>query len=171
MVDWIEVISNAFWLAGLALVLAAASYADYRRSLARLPARATWDMLVNSGWARLGGLMFCAGMFLTAGAWLERGLWAVLALYLPYQWWQGQPAHSTSRPPSAPNQASYSPEATSSSSPPRQAAAQAVKALAERVIQLELLWLVLLVPFVLFLSPARAGVAALLGLPILWVVR
>src|SRR5438477_6473536 len=98
MIDWVKVITNSFWLVGLALLLAVAGYADYHRSLAHLSTRQVWRTAVRNGWVRLGGLLFCAGMALTGGTWLEKGVWALLALHLPYRWWNDKRARGTDRP-------------------------------------------------------------------------
>jgi hypothetical protein len=80
MIDLWLVLSNGLWLAGLALLLAAVSWAwwaagvdgvRFGAALARPPAR----------WASaLGVIGVCAGLAATGASWWERALWAALAV-------------------------------------------------------------------------------------------
>src|SRR5436190_11386336 len=82
MNNWLEIISIALWLLGLALILGVTSYSDYRRSQARLPAKMTWRMVIRNGWTFLGALLFCAGMMLDSGSLLEGAVWVLPAVFI-----------------------------------------------------------------------------------------
>lgn len=80
MIDVWGVAANALWVLGLAVVLAALSWAHWvaqeegvrlRRVLSRRGLR--WPLDV-------GLLLFCAGLAATSRRWWERALWGVLAL-------------------------------------------------------------------------------------------
>jgi hypothetical protein len=85
-IDWFGVFSNALWIVGLAVALAAVSYADWQRRLSqpRLSLRqALGQPSFQAAWS-LGLLLFCAGLALTGGAWWQTAAWAALALAFLY---------------------------------------------------------------------------------------
>ena len=79
MIDIASVAANALWVLGLALLLAALSWARWlaQRDDARLR-----QVLRRSGLRRtidLALLLFCAGLAATSRRWWERALWGLLA--------------------------------------------------------------------------------------------
>lgn len=81
-IDWFGVFYNALWIFGLAVALAAVSYADWRRRLSqpRLSLRqALAQPAFQAAWS-LGLLLFCAGLALSGGPWWQTAAWAALAL-------------------------------------------------------------------------------------------
>ncbi len=85
-VDWFGVFSNGLWILGLAIALAAVSYADWRRRLnePRLSLRqALGQPTFQAAWS-LGLLFFCVGLALTSDAWWQTVAWAALALAFLY---------------------------------------------------------------------------------------
>ncbi len=87
LIDWRLVGSSALWITGLAVILAAFSFADYAASQQR---RRTRDVLRSGGYpaAITGGLaLFCLGLFGSAHTWWQQLLWAALAATFGYQAW------------------------------------------------------------------------------------
>jgi hypothetical protein len=81
-IDWFGVFSNGLWILGLAIALAAVSYADWRRKLSqpRLTLRqALSHPSFQMAWS-LGLLLFCAGLALTSALGWQTAAWGVLAL-------------------------------------------------------------------------------------------
>lgn len=79
MIDWFNVAFNALWILGLAVALAALSYASWEAwmfqesfaaRLRRPPIQAAFC---------LAGLLFCLGLAGTAGAAWKSALWLALA--------------------------------------------------------------------------------------------
>lgn len=85
-IDWFGVFSNALWIVGLAVALAAVSYADWRRRL-RHPRQTLRQALgrpaFQAAWS-LGLLLVCVGLALTSEPWWQRLLWAALAVAFVY---------------------------------------------------------------------------------------
>lgn len=85
-IDWFGVFSNGLWILGLAVALAAFSYADWRRRLndPRLTLRqALGQPTFQAAWS-LGLLLFCAGLAMTSDAQWQTVAWTVLALVFLY---------------------------------------------------------------------------------------
>lgn len=85
-IDWFGVFSNGLWILGLAVALAAVSYADWRRRLndPRLTLhQALGQPSFQVAWS-LGLLLFCAGLAITSDARWQTVAWAVLALAFLY---------------------------------------------------------------------------------------
>jgi putative inorganic carbon (hco3(-)) transporter len=164
MINWYEILSNSIWLAGLALILAYLSFADYARASAGLSIREVWRTPTATPWIRLGELLFCTGMGLTSASWLERVLWSVLCLNVLFEW-------RRTRRRGLPVQALdlLQPRTKLSGSDNYSNGRSPVTRTAEWLIKRELLWLMLLSPF--FLLPAPDRVLGLLALPTLWVAR
>ena len=83
MIDWYGVFHNALWIFGLAIVLAALSYADWRRRLAS-PRVSFRKALSEPGFqaaVSLGFTLFCAGLALGSTVWWQIVAWAALALF------------------------------------------------------------------------------------------
>lgn len=86
MIDWLGVFNNALWIIGLAVVLAAVSYADWQRRLStekRSLAQALAAPTFQISWS-IGLLLFCVGLALTSRVWWQMALWALLALAFLY---------------------------------------------------------------------------------------
>ena len=86
MIDWWGVFSNAIWIGGAALALAAVSYASWQASvdgqgLRQALGRSSIQVPLN-----IAGAMFSAGMAATARYLLEIVIWLILAALFIYQW-------------------------------------------------------------------------------------
>ena len=86
MIDWFGVFHNALWVFGLAIVLAALSYADWRRRLVvqRVSFR---QALAEPGFqaaVSLGFTLFCAGLALGSAVWWQIAAWAALGLFFAW---------------------------------------------------------------------------------------
>ena len=83
MINWFGVFHNALWIFGLAVVLAALSYADWRRRLA-VPRVSFRKALAEPGFqaaVSLGFTLFCAGLALSSTVWWQIAAWAALGLF------------------------------------------------------------------------------------------
>ncbi len=82
MIDWFGVFHNTLWIVGLAIGLAALSYADWRRRTTAPPASFR-HALAEPGFqatASLGLTLFCVGLALGSAAGWQIVAWAVLGL-------------------------------------------------------------------------------------------
>ena len=87
MIDWFGVFHNALWILGLAIVLAALSYADWRRRLT-VPPVSFRKALAGPGFqaaVSLGFVLFCAGLALGSTVWWQIAAWAALGLLFAWQ--------------------------------------------------------------------------------------
>ena len=85
-IDWFGVFSNGLWILGLAVGLAALSYADWRRRLSQPPLtlrQALGQPAFQAAWS-LGLLLFCAGLALVSEPWWQAVAWAALAVAFLY---------------------------------------------------------------------------------------
>lgn len=80
MIDLWGVISNAFWILGLAVILATVSWANWKAMIAldRLHFSLAKPHIGLS--METGGLLFCVGLATSAHRWWEQSLWALLAV-------------------------------------------------------------------------------------------
>lgn len=81
MIDWLALLINALWLAGLALLLAVLSHAFYRSLASPLSFSATLTRPHTAGLAWTGGMLFALGLAAAslASPW-QVILWSALAL-------------------------------------------------------------------------------------------
>ncbi|MEA3336850.1 MAG: hypothetical protein U9R25_13130 [Chloroflexota bacterium] len=87
MIDWYSVLTNGLWILGLAVILAAFSYTDWRRGL-NSPKTSLRQALASSRFLAvfsLGMVLFCAGLALTSGRWWEIAAWALLSVVFAWQ--------------------------------------------------------------------------------------
>lgn len=87
MIDWFGVFHNALWILGLAIVLAALSYADWRRRLT-VPPISFRKALAEPGFqaaVSLGFVLFCAGLALGSTVWWQIAAWTALGLLFTWQ--------------------------------------------------------------------------------------
>jgi hypothetical protein len=101
MIDWYGVFRNALWIAGLAVILAAVSYADWRRGF-QSPKGRMRAALGRPGFLAafsIGMVLFCTGLALSSNAWWEIAAWALLGLLFAWQgvvaWWRSR--HSVNK--------------------------------------------------------------------------
>lgn len=80
MIDVWQVIFNALWILGLALLLATWSYARYAAYEAGVKTRVKFAELRYALALNVGLLLFIAGMAATENRWWARGLWIVLGI-------------------------------------------------------------------------------------------
>ena len=87
MIDWYGVFRNGLWIAGLAVILAAVSYADWQRGL-QTPKGSMRNALGRPGFLAAlctGLVLFCAGLALSSSQWWEIVAWALLGLLFAWQ--------------------------------------------------------------------------------------
>jgi len=91
MIDWYSLFGTTLWVLGLAVLLAALSYAWYEAATTGQRLRSVLTLPVIELSYSLGFLVFCLGMVAQAGrAWWETLLWSVLALAFGVQVWSAQ---------------------------------------------------------------------------------
>ena len=86
MIDWFGVFYNALWIFGLAIVLAALSYGDWRRRLA-VQKESFRHALAGPGLqaaVSLGFTFFCAGLALGSAVWWQIAAWVALGLFFAW---------------------------------------------------------------------------------------
>jgi len=80
MIDVWGVLANSLWILGLAILLAALSWAHWVANTKKVRLRA----VLGRPWAQrvltLGLILLCAGLAATGRTWWERALWALLAV-------------------------------------------------------------------------------------------
>ena len=85
VIDVWEMVANSVWILGLAVLLAAFSWASWAASAEGVRFR---TMLRRPGMQRvlsLGLMLFCAGLAATGRAWWERTLWGLLTAIFAVQ--------------------------------------------------------------------------------------
>lgn len=87
-VDWRLVAFSALWLLGLAVALASLSFANYRRSEARVSLAAVLRQPGYRGALNTGLVVFCLGVAGSARAVWEALLWLGLAAAFAWQSWR-----------------------------------------------------------------------------------
>lgn len=87
MIDWLHVAFNALWLLGLALILAAFSYAGW---LAQARGMRTRQLLGTPTFQlsfTIGMGLVSLGLFFLGRGWLEHVLWAAFTVVFAWQAW------------------------------------------------------------------------------------
>lgn len=104
LIDWVGVAKNALWILGLAVILAALSYADWWAGVNHQRFRAALRLPLFQIPFNLGMMLFAAGLASTSRSWWEIGAWSALVLLFGWQtigsWQARRQASPTS--PSAP---------------------------------------------------------------------
>lgn len=80
MLNVLDVIYNALWILGLAVLLAVWSYARYTAQVKGVRVRDKLDELKYALVLNSGLLLFLCGMALTEDRWLARILWLLLGI-------------------------------------------------------------------------------------------
>ncbi|MBI5567050.1 MAG: hypothetical protein HY870_19290 [Chloroflexi bacterium] len=86
MIDWWAVFSNAIWISGAALALAAMSYASWQASIDGQRLRQALGRPAIQAVLNIAGALFSLGLAATARGPLEIGVWLLLAGLFIYQW-------------------------------------------------------------------------------------
>jgi hypothetical protein len=86
MIDWWAVCSNAIWISGGALALAAFSYADWQASVNHQRLRQALGQSAIRAVLNVAGALFSLGMTATARSLLEVIVWLILAGLFVFQW-------------------------------------------------------------------------------------
>ena len=87
MIDVWRVAANSLWILGLAVLLAALSWAYWAANVERIRFRAALGRPRLRQVVDLGLILFCAGLAVTGRAWWERVLWGLMAaLWVPQAW-------------------------------------------------------------------------------------
>jgi len=108
LIDWAGVAKNALWILGLAVILAALSYADWWAGVNHQRLTVALRTPVFQTPFNLGMTLFAAGLASTSRAWWEIGAWSALLLLFAWQtitsWQAGRrtPRTTPSAPPASP---------------------------------------------------------------------
>ena len=88
MIDWFQLLTNAIWILGLAVLLAGLSYASYQAAGAKRSFRRQLQMPGFNLVSSLGLLLFCVGLAATGNqSWWKSVVWSLLALAFAWQAW------------------------------------------------------------------------------------
>ncbi len=85
MFVWIMVGSNALWILGLAIALAAFSFASWQSWASHASFRKTLGRASFQGILSIAGLLFCLGLAATTPVLWQAAIWLVLAALFLYQ--------------------------------------------------------------------------------------
>ena len=86
MIDWWAVCSNAIWISGSALALAAFSYASWQASVNQQRLRQALGQSSIQAALNVAGALFFLGLAATARGPLEVIVWLILAGLFIFQW-------------------------------------------------------------------------------------
>ena len=87
MIDWIMVGSNTLWILGLAIALAALSYASWQSWATHEPFRQTLSRPSFQAVLNLAGLLFCLGLAATSSVLWQAVIWLLLAALFLWRTW------------------------------------------------------------------------------------
>lgn len=87
MIDVWGILANSLWILGLAVLLAALSWAHWAASVEKVRFRAVLGRPRVQRVLNLGLALFCAGLAVTGRVWWERVLWGLLAAVWAVQAW------------------------------------------------------------------------------------
>ena len=90
MIDWVVVGFSALWILGLALVVAALSFANYLAGRQKRRFRQALEMPACRIVLDLGLVFFCLGWVGGVSTTWERFVWGGLALIFALQTWQAR---------------------------------------------------------------------------------
>lgn len=106
LIDWVGVAKNALWILGLAIMLAAFSYADWWAATNHGRLRTVLAAPLFQTPFNLGMTLFAAGLASASHTWWEIGAWIALCLLFAWQtiasWRSRTPATPPDRPPDSP---------------------------------------------------------------------
>ena len=88
VIDWLQVLANAIWMLGLAILLSGFSYASYQAAGAKRSLRRQLQMPGFNLVSSLGLFLFCIGLAATdSQSWWKSVVWSLLALAFAWQAW------------------------------------------------------------------------------------
>ncbi|HEY85940.1 MAG TPA: hypothetical protein G4N96_12610 [Chloroflexi bacterium] len=90
MINWLNVFYNALWILGLAIILAAFSYADWRARLGGKKLRQRLNSALFQFPLSIGLLLVSLSLLLLAQVWWERLIWLVFGGLFLFQGWQSR---------------------------------------------------------------------------------
>lgn len=85
MIDWYEVFSNALWIFGCAVALAAVSYASWEASVRSERLRDSLGRPKFRLALSLAGVLFCLGLAATSHTAIEIVIWLILTALFVFQ--------------------------------------------------------------------------------------
>lgn len=85
MINWPSLVFNGLWVAGLVVMLATWSYADWLAHFQEVRTRQLLASPSFQGFFFLGLSLVTLGLFCLGRGWLERLLWAALTLLYAWQ--------------------------------------------------------------------------------------
>ncbi len=87
MIDWLNVLFNALWIVGLAIILAAFSYNDWLAHTNGVKLRQQLSASAFQTPLTIGLILVSLSLALLADVWWERALWGAFVALFALQWW------------------------------------------------------------------------------------
>lgn len=85
MINWLQVLFNLLWLLGLAIILAAFSYADWLAHARGVRMLQLLKASIFQAPLSIGASLLSLGLFFLSRGWLARSLSAALVILLTWQ--------------------------------------------------------------------------------------
>ncbi len=79
MIDWLNLLFNALWIAGCSIALATVSYASWAGSVQGTKLKEELNYPTRQTFLNIAGLLFSTGLAGTSVQTYERVLWVILA--------------------------------------------------------------------------------------------
>ena len=89
MINWSGVFWNGLWIVGAAILLAVLSFGSWRASATGSSLSEELSRRTTALSARIGWVVFCAGLAGLGDAWWKQSVWILLALLNVVQGWRG----------------------------------------------------------------------------------
>ena len=87
MIDWLNVFYNSLWILGLAIILAAFSYADWRAHQMGIKLRMQLNASAFQRPLSMGLILVSLSLALLADVWWEQVIWAIFVGLFAFQLW------------------------------------------------------------------------------------
>jgi len=87
VIDWVGLASNALWVVGAAIILAALSFSYYEAQRRGERLRERLQAPCFQTWLSLGLLLISLGLALLGPRWWERVVWGLLCALSAWQLW------------------------------------------------------------------------------------
>ena len=86
-IDWLNVFYNSLWILGLAIILAAFSFADWQAHQAGVKLRSQFNSPAFQRPLSMGLILVSVSLAFLADRWWEQVIWAVFGVLFALQLW------------------------------------------------------------------------------------